>query len=455
MRPGHQNLRGYVCVMETFVSQRFQELPTDPAQDLNRDLKKMQDTVLRGIMKLGPRLEPLGLVGCLIGCYHRHTVDHLHKLLQNINSSKNIFLLMKWSQQQYLSQELLGHPYLQKMEPIQKVDLVLLTEWVEKAKDKLMKNVKNEVRDSLENILQNERTHDRCDSDEAYVRLYVDAIQCIDAFPKEAQKVSSKLSDYVQEVCFQELLVFVRSYTSEQTRILQGKAKMDEPQTIHFFKTLKTCRELKRHVQTKGSGTSLCGECVTVLENMEDFTMKLLLDMLADITETHFKKFFPSDNRWLLFGAVEKHFPKLCYGVDEQMRVMDEAYKVIVCIYIQHLIKTKRSKLEKCWGPNVGKTITEDAEELHKFISGLAPGIQKWSLLSIRELLDCRCPEAQKVIAVDVRTLCLTLSEDVDLLPALLRWKGLSKWEVMEMLDIVAHHSSSRSGSWYLCLICC
>lgn len=33
--------------------------------------------------------------------------------------------------------------------------------------------------------------------------------QCVDAMPSRAQKISKTLSDDVQQVCFQELLVFL------------------------------------------------------------------------------------------------------------------------------------------------------------------------------------------------------------------------------------------------------
>lgn len=39
------------------------------------------------------------------------------------------------------SQELLGHPDLQKMDPMKKVDLLLFTELAVKAKNKLLDNV--------------------------------------------------------------------------------------------------------------------------------------------------------------------------------------------------------------------------------------------------------------------------------------------------------------------------
>lgn len=39
------------------------------------------------------------------------------------------------------SQELLGHPDLQDMDPMNRVDMLLFTEWVEEAREKLLKHV--------------------------------------------------------------------------------------------------------------------------------------------------------------------------------------------------------------------------------------------------------------------------------------------------------------------------
>lgn len=52
-------------------------------------------------------------------------------------------------------------------------------------------------------------------------------------------------------------------------------------------------------------------------------------------------------------------------------RVMNEAYKIIVHTYIKLLIKIKLSKLQKCWSPNVGQTVAQDAEWLHETFSDL------------------------------------------------------------------------------------
>ncbi|GLD47611.1 exocyst complex component 3-like protein 4 [Lates japonicus] len=322
------------------------------------------------------------------------------------------------------NEELLGHPDLQEMDPIKKVNHSLVSEWEAKAKAKLLENVQREVRQSLDKILQIEIGQEHCDPDEAYVGLYMDTIQCVGAKCNEAKKISSDLSDEVQDVCFQELLIFVRRYTAEQTEALGKKAEMDEPETIHFLKTLTTCKELKQYIQATGKAIKnpLVMEMLEMLENMEASTLSLLMDIVADMAESHLKKYFKSDRRrFCLCADIEQYFPKLPYAFDEQQRVMDEAYKVIVGLYFKHLIQSSQRKLKKCW-PDIGETVTEDAELLHNTISDLAPGVQQQNhiLLKVAEILHCNDIDAHKITAANMQKKCHTKSEDMK---RLLQWK--------------------------------
>ncbi|XP_070834697.1 exocyst complex component 3 [Chaetodon trifascialis] len=459
---GQQNVKlSVVHIMQRSVSQHFPKPPADLDRNLQQHLLNVQETVRHELVKLAPLLDRMGLMGCLINCYHRQTFDHLNDLLQNTCSSKNCLLLMKWVVHTYQSQELLDHPDLQEMDPIKKVDFLLLTEWVTKANDKLLKNVKKEVSEFLEKILQIERRQEG-DRAEAYVGLYVDTIQCIDAMPKEAQKISAELSDHVREVCFQELLTFLGRYAAEQTEILQKEAKMDKPDTTHFFKTLNTCKELKQHVQTRSEGikTSLLQETVATLENIETFTLKLLMEIVADLAQSQLKNYFKTENKqfFCLTIAVQTCFPKLPWCQDIQKRVMDEAYKLIAHIYLKHLVQSSQSKLTKCWSPNVGQAVTADAKLLHNSISNLAPGVQQWNLLllNITELLECKDIDGMKLMVASMQKECLTWSVDVALLPDLLRWKGLSGRQVREVLGAVPGlQPRPRSASWFSCFGCC
>nr|XP_033499166.1 uncharacterized protein LOC117267390 [Epinephelus lanceolatus] len=366
------------------------------------------------------------------------TESHLKKYFKSEN--KEFFLLIdevrnhfsEFSCFQDIQKDLLGHPDLQKMDPIKEVDLLLLTEWVEKAKDKLLENVQTEVRGQLEKILQIKR------GNEADDELHLDTILCIEAMPKEAQKISPKLSDRLQEVCFQELLLFLKSYSATQTERLGEMAKMDNPEMKCFFQTLNNCKNLKLHVQNKGT---LLEEAVAVLENLEDSTVKLVMEIVADITESHLKKYFKSENKefFLLIDEVRNHFSEFSCFQDIQKRVMDDVYKLITHSYLKHLIQNSQSKLRRCWSPDFEQTVAEDMKWLHITISDLAPGVQEWNLmlLKVTELVECKSTDTLKLTVGSMQKKCLTRSEDLELLPALLQWNRLSGRQVKEVLKVL------------------
>ncbi|XP_028995848.1 uncharacterized protein LOC114849018 isoform X2 [Betta splendens] len=436
--------QGGNCLVQLYVSQQFPEPPENLNQNLHQHLQNIQSAVLNELTRLSRVLDER-LMGHLINCYHRQTFNQMHRLLQNISSTQNHFVLMMWVLKTYLSQELLGHPDLQKVDPIKSIDLLLFTEWEAKARDKLLQSVHEEVAESLENILLNEKTHEQCNSEEDYVRVFVDTIQCIKAVHKAAQQISSKLSDDVQNVCFQQLLVFVKRYSDEQTEGLGKKAVMPEPETIQFLKTLKTCKELKQHVQVEAAGASYSGEIVKTLDKLEVFTLNLLLDIVNKMAEANLSTYFKSDSKcFSLLPAVQKRFPKQCYGADEQKRVLNKAYKLIVQIYVKHLIKTNKRQLESCWNPDVSKTIGEDAHGIHSIMSELAPDVpqQNRLLLKVKELLDCECNEALKLTAATIQE---DFGKDPELLPALLKWKGLPKGQVREVLETIQHDYHHQS----------
>ncbi|XP_078031451.1 exocyst complex component 3-like [Epinephelus lanceolatus] len=428
------NSRQYhiVRLIQQSVNQHFPEPPADVDKNLHQHLIDVKETVHKELVKLGPRLESVGLSGHLIGCYHHQTFRHLDALLQDISSPQSSLALIKWVFQTYLSQDLLGHPDLQKMDPIKEVDLLLLTEWVEKAKDKLLENVQTEVRGQLEKILQIKR------GNEADDELHLDTILCIEAMPKEAQKISPKLSDRLQEVCFQELLLFLKSYSATQTERLGEMAKMDNPEMKCFFQTLNNCKNLKLHVQNKGT---LLEEAVAVLENLEDSTVKLVMEIVADITESHLKKYFKSENKefFLLIDEVRNHFSEFSCFQDIQKRVMDDVYKLITHSYLKHLIQNSQSKLRRCWSPDFEQTVAEDMKWLHITISDLAPGVQEWNLmlLKVTELVECKSTDTMKLTVGSMQKKCLTRSEDLELLPALLQWNRLSGRQVKEVLKVL------------------
>ncbi|XP_053192213.1 uncharacterized protein LOC128375822 [Scomber japonicus] len=245
---GQENQQIVVRLVKRSVNKHFPKPPEELEPNLQQHLLEVERVVQTQLEGLASRITCKELMGCLLECYHRQTIDHLHGLLQNISTSKNSFMLLKWVQHTYLiiiSRDLSGAASPQRVDNIKYVDLILFTEWVTKAKDKLLENVQKDVRVSLEEILQNERRQEGGDSDEAFIQLNVDSIQCTNAMYKEAETVSKTLSDRVQEVCFQELLVFVKKYSAEQTEILREQTEKAKPDMKLFLKTLQNCEALK------------------------------------------------------------------------------------------------------------------------------------------------------------------------------------------------------------------
>ncbi|XP_060918515.1 uncharacterized protein si:dkey-196h17.9 [Labrus mixtus] len=446
------NSRRQKLIIQSSVSQHFPKPPEDLRNNLLQHLENVKETVSNEIVRVRPLLECMELTGCLIDCYHRQTFSHLHYLLQNISSIQSSFVLLNWGLQQYMSRDHLDLPGLEPP----KVDHLLFSDWFVQATDTVLAVVQADVKGSLEKILQNERNQSGSDTDEAFVGLYMDTIQYIDAIPKEAQKISQQLSDRVEEVCFKELLSFLERYTTEQNETLSKEAKRDKPKSWHFLKTLNSCKHLKEYVQKKDTtiNASIHHKTVATLEKMEDFTFKLLLQVVSVLTERHLKNYFKSDNKhFFLNRALKEFFPKTQCSEDILTKVMDDAYEVITQIYLKHLLQRSQRKLQRSWSPKVAQTVTEDAELLHNTITELAPGVQEWNLmlLKVGELLECSDIEVVKVVAAEI---CTTWSEGPDLLPKLLRWKDLPEWKVEEVLDAIPGRQP-RSVSCFSALKCC
>ncbi|PWA29504.1 hypothetical protein CCH79_00007787 [Gambusia affinis] len=338
--------------------------------------------------------------------------DHFDALLQNISTTKSWTVLTNWVSQRYV-----------------------------------------EVRDSLGKILDADRTQIDY-SEETYAQLYVDVIQCVNAMPKLVQE-KRLLSIEVKKVCFQELQSFVERYNSEQVEILHKKAEAwrENPETLWvFLKTLKTCIELRQHIQAEGCARAgSVDETKKTLEELEGLTLDLTKKIATELAESCLKDYFKSASRSSgcfllrqpgerdceLFDSLRNHFPKVPYALDEQTIVMNEVYKVVAHSYLKHVLQKSHPILKKQWRSDVGKAVKEDADELHNTISDLAPGVQKWNrlLLVIQEVSNCKDLDSYKLTIALKQEEIEKQSEDQELVTKLLRWRGLPEGQVREVLD--------------------
>ncbi|XP_040055954.2 uncharacterized protein LOC120833148 [Gasterosteus aculeatus] len=437
-----------VGLIEVFLEQHFPKIPADVEQTLSRHLLEVQETLLRELVRLAPRLHSEGLLECC----HQQTFKHLDHLLRMIRIPRELLFLINWVLHTYLSRDLLGHPDLQCTDPIKKIDLLLLTRWTSQAEEILFEILMRDIGRCLEKILQMEMSHDD---------LYVDAIQCIDAVPQNVLKISPQLSDKLQEGCMRELLWFLKKFTAAQKDLLRKKAKMDEPETKDFFRNLKNCKGLKQYIQEKDKEKKY--PLMEIIEDMEAFTLKLLREIFADIAESRLKKYFKSQNKEfsLLLDDVRSLLSGLSDYEDVQMRVMDEAYKLLAHVYLKRLVGTRLSRLRRRWQPDVGRRVTEDAELLHHFLADLVPGVAGWNamLLKVEDLLSVESLDVMKVTAAEMQKECHPGSGDLQLLPALLQWRGLSGSQIRDvqyaMMDLPGFQLPPTPASCFSCFTWC
>lgn len=85
-----------VSLVRRSVHQHFPEPPEDLERNLKQHMLNIQETVITELLRLAPLLNRMGLLGCLIGCYHRQTFAHLDALFERNCSSQGSFVLMKW-----------------------------------------------------------------------------------------------------------------------------------------------------------------------------------------------------------------------------------------------------------------------------------------------------------------------------------------------------------------------
>ncbi|XP_029684240.1 uncharacterized protein isoform X2 [Takifugu rubripes] len=428
--------------------------PADLPGNLCQYLLAVQETVRKD---LGPHLKNLGSMGAQVESYHRQIFDCFNHLLQKINDLQSLFILMQWVCQTYPSQEMFGPLLLQDLDVRKNVDLLLLTEWVTNAKNKLLHRVKEDFRASVGKILEMDRTHVDGNNEEACVRFYVDIIQLTEGLSTSAGNISSSLVSEVREICFQELLNMLLGYTAEQMELLEKKTKIDEREMTYFLKTLKTCKEIKQHVRTTTTDVtrSLLQDIVAVLEPMEAFTLTCVKKMMSKVAKSLLKSYFTGKNKqfFYLIHKVKTCFPNEKWCQDVMEMVVVEIYNIVAHTYLTYLVKVRQNKLTNCWSPNIGQTVTEDAELLHDTISELVPGVDLLNpILKVTELLEC---DSHDMVLLTMATLLQEfplLREDLVLQVALLRWNRLSAWQARKVLEAIPGRRQSTSVSWFRCL---
>ncbi|KAG5285178.1 hypothetical protein AALO_G00000420 [Alosa alosa] len=147
-----------------------------------------------------------------------------------------------------------------------------------------------------------------------------------------------------------------------------------------------------------------------------------------------------------LLRELKSQFKNLPRECDTHKVVMDAVYSQIVSLYLQQLLLSNRTDLEKMWS-EVGVVIREDAEEMQEVFSQQNVNVEKKNelLLKVADIVSCEDVDALKIS-------CLQLSTDYPdvskkQLKKLLQWRGgLSSQKVKAVMEM--SHQGNSLASW-------
>ncbi|XP_029972247.1 uncharacterized protein LOC115406386 [Salarias fasciatus] len=427
--------------MMMFWTKIITQPPQNLEENLQEHLRKVEEDVVLHLKRLRPWIQPHGLMGYLEDCCHRRMIQHLQSLIRRVSSCRSGFKLLYWARHSYLSIEEFSNHDDQKIDG--------WDEWESTAKDILIQTVQEELQGHLDKILRDHKLQETCDNEESYIGLDMDVIQSTNAKFEKAKTIDQELSDRVLQVCSQELLAFAKRYITWQREFLKK-----QPETVHFLKTLRTCRGIRTYVQDR----QMEEKTVELLTEMETSTKKLLIVVVIDEVEENIKEYFKSNNRRNFpFRPLEKHFPQLDFAAAEHKAVMGDIYKDVAHVYFKHLIGTSMRKLRKKWSEDIGTTVHQDAVELHNIISNRVEDVQPHNnlLLKIKEVLTCSDVEGMKVTMAFIEHECDGQSKG--LLPGLLLWRGYPRRDVMRVMEALPSPlpmPSSRLWPFQSCWYC-
>ncbi|XP_051504306.1 uncharacterized protein LOC127412187 [Myxocyprinus asiaticus] len=204
--------------IDQFVEQHFPKLPTEGGShtQLADYLKLLERVICYEVLRLAPLLKDAGLLDHLIDSFSHQLFTELDLLLKSNLSENKTFYLLQWGKRVFFSPD--SPDVFRVHDPLQ------LSRWFEGAKQKLLQVLQNKISKILENILSNvQQYRPNGDSigEEAFIRVHLDVIQCLNAVIINAKEFSLILMHEVQKLCCEELHSFVQMYVHAEKKHLE------------------------------------------------------------------------------------------------------------------------------------------------------------------------------------------------------------------------------------------
>ncbi|XP_052428448.1 uncharacterized protein LOC127970178 isoform X2 [Carassius gibelio] len=434
----------YLQEIDQFVENHFPTLPAEGPQgsqleQLKDFLKRTKSKIYDEVLRLTPALKDAGLLDHLKDSYSRQIFTNLDLLLNRDLSVKEIFCLLLWGKDVFFSSD--SQDFFRVHDPL------LLTGWFQKATEKLLQNLQNYIRTTLQNILDYDEQHrhnGESMDEETFIRVHLDVTKCLNDVIQSFQEFSHTLMCAAQTLCLQELHHFVQVYVQAEKKHLEKQQPL-EKNSVHLFRLISTCRQLRFFAPQLNNpdinNNNDFSNIIDILKEMEDHVLSIVQKMMKHIAEDLLKKYFKEGGEQIkaLTEAIQQRcasLPQTDVAKEIQEIFVNVSYDCVSHVYLDCLMKSRFSQLEMRWG-NAGERISKDILSLHNTFTKLnVSADQKNHLLQrLSEVLFYSDIDALKI------TCCALFrdfpQESEQYVPGLLRWKGvLSERQVREVLDV-------------------
>ncbi|XP_016384593.1 uncharacterized protein LOC107721212 [Sinocyclocheilus rhinocerous] len=352
----------YLQEIDQFVENHFPTLPAERPQESQLEqiqdfLKSAQTMICNEVCRLTPALKDAGLLDHLMDSYSRHIFTNLDLLLNRDLFVKEIFCLLLWGKYVFFSSE----------SKLRVDDPLLLTGGFERAKQKLLQVLQNDISTNLQNILRYDEDHGQNEDsmdEETFLKVHIDVIQCLNCAILEAETVGLTLMHAVQILCSEELHDFVQKYVDAENKRLK-KRTVTENNSVYLFRIINTCMQLRCYaaqITPDVSNSDHDSSTICMLQKQEDKASSIVQKIMNCLAQANLESYFKKRNGHIdiLMEAIQKQCASLPETASEIKTVVVKiAYDGVSKVYLECLMKTKFRNLEQCWG-NAEEKIQED-----------------------------------------------------------------------------------------------
>ncbi|NWI21579.1 EX3L4 protein, partial [Crypturellus soui] len=346
--------------------------------------------------------------------FHNAIASHLQNLSQKPLELKELYALLNWIANTYLSELLLGHPALKPEVKPENLSLLLTPDDWDKLKNNYTNSLKEKMKSYFGNILKLEITEkwEKEVQPEEDENLYISSlsfdIQTIFAeHVKASQRISRGLQMRTLELCLAELHEFIPRFGEE---FVEWNTSRDSPIFVPYFAAyINSFQDLVSGLQKVFEVNT--GELQEVIESLTKNFRNIFFIKLRSKTQPLFKKILTKD--WLLAAEKPNSLASAVSQFSEHLQHMKkptgqellcDIHKYVVREYITQIIKPRR-KMKREKRQQVSERMNQEAKILNNMLIDQG-STSDWLLSAIHHIANIVGEKKKDKIKEHIMELC-------------------------------------------------